>query len=180
MPLTVRCTVIDHDRTSVHNRTAPLLGFIVNPVAGMGGSVGLKGTDGEAIVHEAMRRGASSIAGQKAAKAILRLIAALPQVNVLTVAGPMGEQVAREAGIEPSVLDISHVGSSTSVDTRKARVAALRPDRQDGGIVLRLLEPGRIDAPQLARAHARRKSVGQLLPIDEPVGLGIAANDGCR
>jgi predicted polyphosphate/ATP-dependent NAD kinase len=41
-------------------------------------------------------------------------------VNVLTVAGPMGEQVVREAGIEPSVLDISHAGSSTSVDTRKA------------------------------------------------------------
>lgn len=110
----------DPDRTSVHNRTAPLLGFIVNPVAGMGGSVGLKGTDGEAIVHEAMRRGASPIAGQRAAKAILRLIASLPQVNVLTVAGPMGEQVAREAGIEPSVLDISLAGSSTSVDTRKA------------------------------------------------------------
>lgn len=110
----------DPDRTSVHNRTAPLLGFIVNPVAGMGGSVGLKGTDGEAIVHEAMRRGASPIAGQRAAKAILRLIASLPQVNVLTVAGSMGEQVAREAGIEPSVLDISLAGSSTSVDTRKA------------------------------------------------------------
>jgi predicted polyphosphate/ATP-dependent NAD kinase len=120
MPLTVRCTVGDPDRTSVHNRTAPLLGFIVNPVAGMGGSVGLKGTDGEAIVHEAMRRGASPIAGQRAAKAILRLIASLPQVNVLTVAGSMGEQVAREAGIEPSVLDISLAGSSTSVDTRKA------------------------------------------------------------
>jgi predicted polyphosphate/ATP-dependent NAD kinase len=112
--------VVDADRTSVHNRTAPLLGFIVNPVAGMGGSVGLKGTDGEAIVHEAMRRGACPIAGQRAAKAIVRLTASLPQVNVLTVAGPMGEQVVREAGIEPSVLDISCVGSSTSVDTRKA------------------------------------------------------------
>jgi len=72
LPRTVRCTVVDSDRTSVHNRTAPLLGFIVNPVAGMGGSVGLKGTDGEAIVHEAMRRGACPIAGQRAAKAIIR------------------------------------------------------------------------------------------------------------
>src|SRR5690606_12847980 len=36
------------------------------------------------------------------------------------VAGPMGEQVAREAGIEPRVLDLSHVGSSTRVDTRMA------------------------------------------------------------
>ena len=105
---------------AVHNRKAPVLGFIVNPVAGMGGSVGLKGTDGEAIVHEAMRRGALPIAGQRAAKAIARLTASLPQVNVLTVAGPMGEQIAREAGIEPSVLDISRVASSTGIDTRNA------------------------------------------------------------
>ena len=30
----------------------------------------------------------------------------------------MGEQVAREAGIKPSVMDLSHAGSSTSADTR--------------------------------------------------------------
>jgi len=86
----------------------------------MGGSVGLKGTDGEAIVHEAMRRGAHPIAAERATKAIIRLTASLPQVNVLTVAGLMGERVAREAGIEPCVLDLSHIGSSTSIDTRMA------------------------------------------------------------
>lgn len=108
------------ERTSTQNRKAPLLGFIVNPVAGMGGSVGLKGTDGEEIVHEAMRRGACPTAGARAAKAIARLAASLPQVDVLTVAGLMGEQVAREAGLKPSVLDLAHAGASTSVDTRLA------------------------------------------------------------
>ncbi|HEV7414997.1 MAG TPA: ATP-NAD kinase family protein [Tianweitania sediminis] len=97
-----------------------MLGFIVNPFAGMGGSVGLKGTDGEAIVHEAMRRGARPTAGERSAKAIVRLTASLPHVNVLIVAGPMGEQVAREAKIEPRVMDLSLVGSSTSADTRRA------------------------------------------------------------
>ncbi len=108
------------DRSDVHTRSTPLLGFIVNPVAGMGGSVGLKGTDGRGIFQEAMRRGAFPTAGGKAAKALLRLIAFLPQVNVLTVAGAMGEQVAREAGFEPTVLNVSHSGSSTSIDTRLA------------------------------------------------------------
>ncbi|MGC8992912.1 MAG: ATP-NAD kinase family protein, partial [Thermoplasmata archaeon] len=35
------------------------IGFVVNPVAGMGGSVGLKGTDN--VLDEAIRRGAKKV-----------------------------------------------------------------------------------------------------------------------
>ncbi|MDK2383781.1 MAG: ATP-NAD kinase, partial [Candidatus Korarchaeota archaeon] len=38
-----------------------MIGFLVNPIAGMGGRVGLKGTDGEAY-REALRRGARPVA----------------------------------------------------------------------------------------------------------------------
>ena len=59
----------------------------------MGGSVCLKGTEGEAIVDDALRRGARPIAGERAAKAIAWLIASLPQEKVLTVSG---HQACRE------------------------------------------------------------------------------------
>lgn len=111
------------DRTGTQGDTAALLGFIVNPVAGMGGSVGLKGTDGEAIVREATRRGARPTAEERAAKALARLTESLPGVSVLTVAGSMGEQVAQEAGLVPVVLGRSHAGVSTGADTRAAAAA---------------------------------------------------------
>ena len=54
------------------------------------------------------------------------------------------------------------------------------PHREHGRVVLRLIEPRLVDAPQLARGHARRQPPRELLAIDQPVGLWVAADDRGR
>jgi predicted polyphosphate/ATP-dependent NAD kinase len=71
------------------------IGFVVNPIAGMGGAVGLKGTDG--LVEEAVSRGAHPRAPRRAEEAA-RLLAGLP-IHFLTCGGPMGEESLARAGI---------------------------------------------------------------------------------
>src|SRR5437879_7004912 len=45
---------------------AQKVGFLVNPIAGMGGAVGLKGTDGKKTLQEAIRKGARSVSPERA------------------------------------------------------------------------------------------------------------------
>ena len=75
------------------------VGFVMNPVAGMGGRVGLKGTDGK--VAEAVARGAEPRAPDRARRALDRLAAVAPETRVSTAADPMGERLVRAAGFDP-------------------------------------------------------------------------------
>ena len=77
------------------------IGFLINPIAGMGGSVGLKGTDG--VLDLAKERGASPVAHIKAEQALENLDT--PEATVfLTAAGNMGESVLKSAGITYRVI----------------------------------------------------------------------------
>ena len=58
--------------------------------------------------------------------------------------------------------------------------ALLVADGEQGRVVLGLLQEFGRDAPQLAGADARRKAAGELDPVDQPVGLDVAADQGRR
>ncbi len=80
------------------------LGLIVNPVAGVGGRVGLKGSDGADVLRAALERGAVRDAPRRARQALERLARVHDHVEVLAWPGEMGEDEARAAGFEPRVL----------------------------------------------------------------------------
>jgi len=95
------------------------IGLIVNPVAGMGGSVGLKGTDGRDILDRAKALGARPVAPERALRALRRLAADAPGLELITSAGVMGGDVARAAGLAFTAL-VGTPAATTAADTREA------------------------------------------------------------
>jgi predicted polyphosphate/ATP-dependent NAD kinase len=76
-----------------------LVGLVVNPIAGMGGSVGLKGTDGKDVYKEALRRGAVPVSLDRAVAALGSIPASL-DVQFLTASGEMGEVAVSKTGLD--------------------------------------------------------------------------------
>jgi predicted polyphosphate/ATP-dependent NAD kinase len=100
------------------------VGIAVNPVAGMGGRVGLKGTDGK--VREAVERGAEPRAPDRARRALERLAAVAPETTVSVAADPMGASLVREAGFEPArVVDPFEGAAPGPTETTAAHTAAV-------------------------------------------------------
>jgi predicted polyphosphate/ATP-dependent NAD kinase len=94
------------------------IGVVVNPIAGMGGRVGLKGTDGK--VDEARDRGAEPRAPDRAVAALETLQKRAPDAEVLAYGGAMGASEARSAGFDPTVVGEPADDETTAADTREA------------------------------------------------------------
>jgi len=78
------------------------IGFIVNPIAGMGGSVGLKGTDN--LYEKAIELGAREVSQERAREFLENSKEVLKNFEILTVSGKMGENVLKECGIENFII----------------------------------------------------------------------------
>lgn len=139
----------------------PKLGLIVNPIAGMGGRVGLKGTDGAEILAKARELGAKPVAPGKAVEALRALKRAGLELDILTYPAEMGEDEAREAGFEPQVIGDITPGKTTAEDTKRAA-----KDFLEGKVKLILFAAGDGTARDLIKA------IGTKVPLlGTPTGV---------
>ncbi len=104
----------------------PRVALIVNPIAGLGGPVGLKGTDDPGLAERARELGARPHSGERAAEALTALLdawpAGVPVPDLLVASGQMGEIPAGTAEVDARVVGERHEGPTTAADTRAAAV----------------------------------------------------------
>jgi predicted polyphosphate/ATP-dependent NAD kinase len=135
------------------------LGVIVNPVAGMGGRVGLKGSDGADILRRARQLGARPEAPRRAVEA-LRVVSRLSDsIQVLAYPAEMGADECGEAGLRTAVIGSIVSGETTPRDTQRAAV-----EMADAGVSLILFAGGDGTARNICDA------IGEEFPV-----LGIPA-----
>ncbi len=105
------------------NRSKQKLGLIVNPLAGIGGRVGLKGSDGQLIVDKALELGAVPAAPRRAIETLKALSPLKDQIELYTCSAEMGEDEALACGLTPSVISHIETGHTTAEDTKRAAQA---------------------------------------------------------
>ncbi|KTG10310.1 N-acetylglucosamine-1-phosphate uridyltransferase [Haloprofundus marisrubri] len=140
------------------------IGVVVNPIAGMGGRVGLKGTDGK--VAEARARGAEPRAPERARRALTELRERLPDAELVVYGGEMGEDAARDAGFDPDVVGAPGDAETTADDTRRAVSSFV-----DAGVDLVLFVGGDGTAADVAEALAEFESRTPMLGV--PAGVKV-------
>jgi len=96
------------------------LGLIVNPIAGMGGRVGLKGTDGEGTLKKALALGAEPVAPKRAVETLRELRSVKGKISLITYPHEMGEDETKETGFVPKVIGKITPGRTTAEDTKRA------------------------------------------------------------
>ena len=108
------------------------LGLIVNPIAGMGGRVGLKGSDGKETIELARKLGAIPECPSKAVTALKQIKDNFKQeIRIVTYPGEMGEFEVSAAGFSPEVI-----GEINNEDTIPQDTIQAAKDLKDAGVDL--------------------------------------------
>ena len=96
------------------------MGFIVNPIAGMGGRVGLKGTDD--VLERAIQMGAKPVAPSRAIEFLrkLKTLQLESTITMITCPGTMGEDEAKIVTFPATNLPLPLKSKTTAEDTKLA------------------------------------------------------------
>jgi predicted polyphosphate/ATP-dependent NAD kinase len=131
------------------------VGLIVNPIAGMGGSVGLKGTDGYDTLQRAVSMGAVPLAQTRTVRA-LELFARSGQLcDWIAPRGEMGGDALTKAGINTEFFDVAEHASA-----RATREAA------------RIFQEAHVDIIAFSGGDGTARDVGGVVGLSVPL-LGI-------
>lgn len=103
-----------------------VVGLIINPFAGLGGSVALKGSDGKATREKALALGAQPKAQQRTRQALEVLTPYAEHISFVTCANAMGADVLAELGFTYRSVYQSVSGESNADDTQAAVTALQR------------------------------------------------------
>ena len=104
------------------------LGLIINPLAGLGGSVGLKGSDN--VAQLALEKGAVPKAGLRMQQALAVIEPFKEHIDVITASGEMGLSLATELGFSVTCVhsikpNDAAINISSAADTQQAVKALL-------------------------------------------------------
>lgn len=99
------------------------LGLIINPVAGVGGSVALKGSDD--MIKQALALGAKLKANERTQTALNVLVPYQDEITIYTANNQMGEQAAKALGFNVEVVYHTQNENTQADDTEKALLALL-------------------------------------------------------
>ncbi|MCD6485459.1 MAG: NAD(+)/NADH kinase, partial [Candidatus Odinarchaeota archaeon] len=96
------------------------IGFVINPIAGMGGRVGLKGTDG--VYEKALELGAEPVAPKRAREFLSRLYDVKDDIKITFVSAPkeMGETELKEFSFSFDIIPLQLGERTTAEDTKRA------------------------------------------------------------
>ena len=152
----------DLNQSTFDNKPKFKLGVVVNPFAGIGGALALKGSDGAEIREKALAMGAEKKANEKMAKALSILEALSGQFTVVTASGDMGETICESLGIPYEVIYMADAVQTEGEDSERAAKAMV-----DANVDLLLFAGGDGTARNICSV------VGTQVPV-----LGVPA--GCK
>ncbi|MEC7633738.1 MAG: ATP-NAD kinase family protein [Pseudomonadota bacterium] len=152
----------DLNQSTFDNKPKFKLGVVVNPFAGIGGALALKGSDGAEIREKALAMGAEKKANEKMAKALSILEALSGRFTVVTASGDMGETICESLGIPYEVIYTADAVQTEGEDSERAAKAMV-----DANVDLLLFAGGDGTARNICSV------VGTQVPV-----LGVPA--GCK